>query len=148
MGYYNTVFNQMLNMLPRHQFATLVSRYQGDYYTKHFTSWNQLLVNLYARASHKDSLRDIETGLKAQQNNWYHLWLVNVARSTLSYANEKRNYRLYEDTFYQTLNKCKDVTPRHRFKFKNPLYTLDVTVINLCLSFFSPGRNSENKRVV
>lgn len=136
MAYNNTVFNQLLNMLPRHKFETSVSKYQGDYYTKHFTSWNQLLVNLYAQASGKDSLRDIETGLKSQQNHWYHLGLYNVARSTISYANNKRDYRIYEDTFYQSLSKCKNVTPKHRFKFKNPLYTLDSTVIDLCLSLF------------
>lgn len=136
MAYNNTVFNQLLNMLPRHKFETSVSKYQGDYYTKHFTSWNQLLVNLYAQASGKDSLRDIEAGLKSQQNHWYHLGLYNVARSTISYANNKRDYRIYEDTFYQSLSKCKDVTPKHRFKFKNPLYTLDSTVIDLCLSLF------------
>jgi len=136
MAHYNTVFNQLLNMLPRHRFESSVSEYQGDYYTKHFTSWNQLLVNLYAQASSKDSLRDIETGLKVQQNNWYHLGLKSAARSTISYANGRRDYRIYEDTFYQTLDKCKDVTPKHRFKFKNPLYTLDATVIDLCLSLF------------
>lgn len=145
MAHYNTVFNQMLNLLPRHQFETSVSRYQGDYYTKHFTSWNQLLVNLYAQSSGKDSLRDIETGLKVQQNNWYHLGLKNVARSTISYANNKRDYHIYEDTFYQTLNKCKDVTPKHRFKFKNPLYTLDVTVIDLCLSLFAWAKFRKTK---
>ena len=136
MAHYNTVFNQLLNMLSRHRFENSVSQYQGDYYTKHFTSWNQLLVNLYAQASGKDSLRDVETGLRVQQNNWYHLGLKSAARSTISYANGKRDYRIYEDTFYQTLDKCKDVTPKHRFKFKNPLYSLDATVIDLCLSLF------------
>ena len=98
-----------------------------------FTSWNQLLVNLYAQASGKDSLRNVETDFKVQQNNWYHLGLKSAARSTISYANRKRDYRIYESTFYQTLDKCKDVIPKHRFKFKNPLYALDATVIDLCL---------------
>ena len=94
------------------------------------------MVNLYAQASGKNSLRDIETGLRVQQNSWYHLGLKNVARSTLAYANQKRDYHIYEDMFYQVLAKCKDVTPKHKFKFKNPLYTLDATVIDLCLSLF------------
>ena len=136
MGYNSTIFNQMLNMLPKYRFETSVSQYQGDYYTKHFTSYNQLLVNLYAQASGKKSLRDIEVGLRTQQRSWYHLGLTNVCRSTISYANQKRDYRIYENTFYHMLDRCKDITPKHRFKFKNPLYTLDATVIDLCLSLF------------
>ena len=136
MGYNTTVFNQLLTMLPRYQFERTVSRYKADYCTKHFTTWNQFSVNFYAQASGRKSLRDIETGLRVQQNNWYHLRLTNVARSTISYANQNRDYRIYEDVFYNLLDKCKDVTPKHKFKFKNPLYSLDATVIDLCLSLF------------
>jgi len=64
MKYNNTIFNQLLNMLPRYQFEQDVARQQANRYTKHFTAWNQFLVNLYAQASGKKSLRDIETGLK------------------------------------------------------------------------------------
>ena len=136
MRYYTTVFRQILNMLPRYKFEGLASEYEINRYVKHFTAWCQFLVNLYAQASDKKSLRDIEIGLRTQQNHWYHLGLRNVARSTISYANGRRNYRVYENTFYHLLERCKDVTPKHKFKFKNPLYTLDTTVIDLCLSLF------------
>ena len=69
MKYHNTVFNELLKMLPREKFEQDVVREQANRYTKHFTAWNQLLVNLYAQASGKNSLRDIETGLKMQQNS-------------------------------------------------------------------------------
>ena len=62
MSYSNTVFRQMLSMIPKSQFSSEVDRSGADRYTKHFTSWSQLLVNLYAQASGKKSLRDIETG--------------------------------------------------------------------------------------
>ena len=136
MKYHNTIFNQLLNMLPRYRFEQSVKSTQANRYTKHFTAWNQLLVNLYAQVSGKKSLRDIETGLKMQQNSWYHLGLTNAVRSTISYANNKRPYQIAENTFYHLLEKCKDVTPKHKFRFKNPLYTLDATVIDLCLSMF------------
>jgi len=123
-------------MLPRYRFEQDVIRTQANRYTKHFTAWNQLLVNLYAQVSGKKSLRDIGTGLKMQQNSWYHLGLTNAVRSTISYANNKRPYQIAESTFYHLLEKCKDVTPKHKFRFKNPLYTLDATVVDLCLSMF------------
>ena len=133
---YLTIFNQMLNMLPRYEFDQEVAKEQANRYTKHFTAWNQLVVNLYAQITGKKSLRDIETGLKMQQNAWYHLGLVNAVRSTISYANNKRSYRIAENAFYHLLKKCRDITPRHKFRFKNPLAILDVTVIDLCLSVF------------
>jgi len=68
----------MLNMLPRYEFDKEVKKEQVNRYTKHFTTWNQLLVNLYAHITGKKSLRDIETGLKMHQNAWYHIGLVNV----------------------------------------------------------------------
>jgi len=136
MKYINTIFNQLLNMLPRYQFEQDVARKQANRYTKHFTAWNQLLVNLYAQASGKKSLRDIETGLKMHQEAWYHLGLKNAVRSTISYANSKRPYQIVENTFYNLLEKCRDVTPKHKFRFKNPLYILDASGIELCLSLF------------
>lgn len=136
MRYFNTVFNQLLSLLPRDRFEARAHRAGANYYTKHFTAWNQLVVNLYAQARQMKSLRDIVTGFRLHQGCWYHLGLVNVTRSTLSYTNQKRDYRLYEQTFYDLLEKCRDLTPKHKFRFKNPLYALDATVIDLCLSVF------------
>ncbi len=136
MGYNNTVFNQRLNLLPKDRFEVTADQYQANRHTKHFTAWGQPVVNLYAQASGKKSLRDTETGFRVHQNCWYHLGLENVTRSTISYANANRNFALYEDTFYDLLGRCKEITPKHRFKFKNPLYALDATVIDLCLSVF------------
>ena len=136
MKYNNTIFNQLLNMLPRYRFEQDVIEAQANRYTRHFTAWNQLLVNLYAQVSGKKSLRDIETGLKMQQGSWYHLGLVNAVRSTISYANSKRLYQIKEKSFYYLYEKCRNVTQKHKIRFKNPLYTLDATVIDLCLSMY------------
>jgi len=136
MSHFNTIYNQLLHLIPRHQFESLVKRYNGDYYVKYFTCWQQLITLLYAQIKYKDSLRDIETSLKAQSSRWYHIGLKDIKRSTLSDANNQRDYRIYEDFFYSLLDRCKSITPKHKFRFKNPLYTLDATVIELCLSLF------------
>ena len=136
MRYFNTVLNQLLGMIDREKFESRARQGGANRYTKHYTAWNQFIVNLYAQACQKKSLRDIEMGFKLHQGCWYHLGLVNVTRSTISYANQKRDSRFYEQTFYELLEKCRSHTPKHKFKFKNPLYALDATVIDLCLSVF------------
>jgi hypothetical protein len=91
---------------------------------------------LYSQIGQKDSLRDIATGLTAHAARWYHLGLSGVSKSTLADANNRRDYRIFEDLFYNLLSRCKDLTPKHRFRFSNPLYTIDATTIDLCLSMF------------
>ena len=130
------LFNQLLDFIPRSQFKNLVRQYQGDKYVKHFTCWHQMIVILYAQVRGKDSLRDIVTGLRTQLSKWYHLGLKKISRSTLSDANNNRNYRIYEGLFYQLLNRCCNISHKHKFRFKNPLYAIDSTTIDLCLSMF------------
>ena len=82
----NTIMNQLLLLLPRHQFDQAVSGFGGDAYVKKFSTWNQLTTLLYAQASAKTSLRDIQTALGTQQPKLYHLGLPPVKRSTLRRA--------------------------------------------------------------
>ncbi len=72
----------------------------------------------------------------SQYRKWYHLGLVSVARSTLSDANNNRSSEIFKDIFYDLLTRCRTLAPKHKFKFKNQLYTMDSTLINLCLSIF------------
>ncbi len=132
-----TVLNQLLHFLPEDQFDSFVGQHNADRYVKKLTYWNQLTILLYAQASGKDSLRDIETGLIASGNRWYHLGLETAARSTLARANEKRPYQIYESLFYEMLKKCGNLgSGTALFSFKNDLYALDSTTIDLCLSLF------------
>src|SRR3989344_3549609 len=134
MGNVNTIFNQLLDFLPRGQFDSFVGQHKADRYVKRFTCWQQLLTLLYAQATGKDSLREIETGLAAHSNKWYHLGLESVTRSNLSHANGKRPYHIYESLFYELLKQCRGFCPSsNRFSFDNPLYSMDATVISLCL---------------
>jgi len=132
-----TVLQQVLHLLPEDHFESFVGQHRADRYVKKLTCWNQLTILLYAQSSGKDSLRDIETGLIASGNRWYHLGLETVAKSTLARANEKRPYHIYESLFYEVLKKCRNlVSGTASFSFKNDLYTLDSTTIDLCLSLF------------
>ena len=132
-----TILQQILHLLPEDQFESFVGQHQADRYVKKLTCWNQLTILLYAQASGKDSLRDIETGLIASGNRWYHLGLETAAKSTLARANEKRPYQIYESLFYEVLKKCGNLgSGTASFSFKNDLYALDSTTIDLCLSLF------------
>ncbi len=132
----NTILSQLQHLVPRHHFDNFVSDYSGDRYVKGFSCWNQFTTLLFAQSAGKDSLRDIQDSLSAHSGKLYHLGLNSVKRSTLADANQTRNYLIYENMFYKLLEHTRELTPKHRFKFKNPLSILDATVIDLCLSAF------------
>jgi hypothetical protein len=100
------------------------------------TAWNQFVILMYAQATGKDSLRDIETGLRTCPTVWNHLGIQTVAKTSIARANNTRSYKIFERLFYVILEQCREITPLHTFSFENPLYSLDATVINLCLSLF------------
>ncbi|OGL47632.1 MAG: hypothetical protein A2149_09120 [Candidatus Schekmanbacteria bacterium RBG_16_38_11] len=143
-----SIFSELLKLYPRYHFEKAVERYQGDLYVKKFNTWQQYITILYSQIKQKDSLRDIESGLWAYCSRWYHIGLKSVKRSTISDANSKRDYRIFEDTFYHLLSRCKDLTPGHKFKFKNPLYTIDSTTIDLCLSLFPWAKFRKTKGAI
>lgn len=136
MKHFNTIFNQILALIPRNQFLKIISEFKADRYVKKFTVWNQLTAMLFAQISGRDSLRGIETALRTRRNRWYHLGFNGIARSTLAHANKKRDYRIFENLFYLMLQRCRDFIPKHKFRFENQLYSLDSTTIDLCLSLF------------
>jgi hypothetical protein len=149
VAHYNTVFNDLLDLFPRHEFDRIVEALDADRYVKTFTTWNQLTVLLYAQASGKNSLREIETGLLSQSNRLYHLGLPEkVTRSTLSDANAARDWRVYEKSFYAMLGRCRDLTPAHKFRFKNPLHLFDSTTIELALSAFPWARYAKHQGAI
>jgi hypothetical protein len=141
----HTVFSQMLQLIYRYSFKKCVDRYHGDRYTKRLNCWQQFIVLLYAQSRGLKSLREIQISLQSQQRKWYHLGIVSVARSTLSDANATRSSNIFQDIFYEFLAKCQSLSPRHQFKFKNPLYTMDSSLIHLCLSLFPWAKYRKTK---
>jgi len=139
---------ELLKIFPRYEFDKLENRHLSNYYTKYFSGWQQLIVLLFAQAGFKDSLREIETSLRVHQTKWYHIGLDNIKRSTLSDAMNRRSYQVYEGIFYKLLERCRSLTIKHPFRFKNPLYTLDSTTIELCLSLFPWARFRRRKGAI
>jgi len=148
MHNYSTIFQQLSALIPRWEFEQAVAAFQGNRYVKSFKCRSWFIANLYAQISGKDSLREIETALKTQKSKWYHLGLSNISRSTLAHANQHRHYGICESLFYRFLARCRDLTPRHKFKFQNPLFALDASVIDLCLSLFPWAEFRQKKGAV
>ncbi len=144
----NTVFNNLLQEIPRHKFNKSVQKHNGDKYVKHFNCFKLFVTLLYAQIKKASSLREIVYGLKPKQRNFYHLGLELVKRSTLSEAMSKRPYQVFEELFYIVLSKCELVTPKHKFKFKNKLHSIDSTTIDLCLSVFSWAKFRKRKGAI
>jgi len=136
MTKFSTVLNQLLQFLPQHEFESSIKRFKSDRYVKYFTTKALFVVHLYSQIRKKDSLRDIVCGLEQHQSKWYHIGLEKIKRSTISDANNRVPYEVYESLFYTMLKKCSGLTQKTTFKFKNPLYAIDSSVIDLCLSVF------------
>ena len=136
MSHNHTILGQMLQMFSRFEFQKAVKETKTEYHARGFCSWNHFVAILFGQLSSQDSLRGIEAGLASQTQSLYHLGVRPIHRSTLSYANEHRSHELFKKTFEWMLSKCQPLAPKHKFRFKNPLYSIDATTIDLCLSLF------------
>ncbi len=136
MHNYITIFRQILQLLPDSIFKKAVRKYATDRYIKHFTTFRLLITLLYAQITGKDSLRDIVSGLDAQKSKKYHIGLSSVTRSNLSYACNSRDFRVFEEVFNTLLAHCRANSRSKKFRFNAPVYALDSTRIEMCLSLF------------
>ena len=92
------IFNQLCSLLPRDHFEYLVKKYNANYHVKSYTCWNHLMVMLWSQLTHRDSLRDIEAGLRAHREKPYRLGMgKNVNRSTMSYANTNKEVAVFRE---------------------------------------------------
>jgi hypothetical protein len=132
----NTILSQILKLVPRHEFETLAKH---DHSERNFCTasrWSQFVSLTMAQLSGRNNLRDIVDNISAQAHRFYHLGSGKLSRSNLSRVNEDKPYSLYEALFGTLLIRCQNVAPGHNFRFKNPLYSLDASTIDLCLSMF------------
>jgi len=130
------VFGQILKLISRHDFENLANRHHNGQKLRQTSRWPQFVALTLGQLSQRISLRDIVTNLSAQSNKLYHLGSKPLARSSLARINEKQPYTLYEATFGKLLSQCKSFVPKHRFRFKSPLISMDASTIDLCLSAF------------
>ena len=136
MSHHNTAFHQLLKPLSRHDFEAAASQYHNGQKLRSASRWDQFIGMAMSQLSGRQSLRDIESNLSAQQHKLYHLGAKPVARSTLARLNKTQPAELYEALFYKLLGRCKNQPGKHKFRFKNPLYSLDASALDLSLSIF------------
>jgi hypothetical protein len=126
----------MLKLIPRHLFDKLEAEHGTGRKARSFPRWSQLVHLLSMQLTARASLRDGINSLKARIKSLYHLGVKPVARSTFSDANNKRPASFFAAVFARMYQRCLAHAPRHKFKFKNELYSLDATTVGLCLSLF------------
>jgi hypothetical protein len=136
LAHHNTVFSQILKLIPRHEFETLANKHHSGRSFRTASRWSQFVTMAMAQLSGRNSLRDIVESISAQAHRLYHLGSAKLSRSTLSRINEDKPYALYEALFGKLLSRCQGMAPGHDFRFDNPLYSLDASTIDLCLSAF------------
>ena len=136
LGHNNTVFSQLLKMVPRHEFETLANRHHEGRKLRKMTRWSQFVAMALGQLSGRSSLRDVVSNLSVQTNKLYHMGAAIVSRSSLARVNEQQPYTLYEQLAGKLLRQCQARAPRHGFRFRNKLYSLDASTLDLCLSVF------------
>jgi len=145
------VFSQLMDFFPRHDFNKCVHRYRGNHRTKTFSCLDQFLCMAFAQLTFRESLRDIETCLRAMQPKLYHAGIKGkVSRSTLAEANEKRYWRIYADFAQILIKKAKQLYAKESFsvELKQTVYALDSTTIDLCLTLFPWAQFRKHKSAI
>ena len=132
-----SVFQQILKIFSRAEFEQLARKHKAERHARGFTCWDQFVAMLFCHLGRAQSLREICGGLASAEGKLNHLGIDTApARSTLSYANAHRPWQLFESLFHVLLDRCREIAPKRRLKFKNALLSLDSTVIDLCASIF------------
>jgi len=146
-----TVFSQIMDFLPLHEFRKCVKRYQGHYKVKSFSCLDQFLCMSFAQLTYRESLRDIEACLRSMQNKLYHMGIRGkVSRSTLADANENRDWRIYADFAQVLIHQARSLYADDDFgvELDQTVYALDTTTIDLCLSLFPWARFQKRKAAI
>ena len=146
-----TVFAQLMEFIPTYQFQLSVDRYQGPRYVRDFSCWDQFLCLAFAQLTYRESLRDIEACLRAQQSKLYHMgFRGRGSRATLAYANEHRDWRIYGDFAQGLIRQARQLYRYEPFgvDLDETVYAFDSTTIDLCLSLFPWAQFRRRKSAV
>ena len=145
------IFAQLMDFLPRHEFNKCVRRYRGNSRIREFSCFDQFLCMAFAQLTYRESLRDIETCLRAMGGKLYHAgFRGKIARSTLADANEHRDWRIYADFAHVLIAVAKRLYANDGFAvaLDATAYAFDSTTIDLCLSLFPWARFRRRKGAV
>jgi len=146
-----SLFAQVLSIISRREFHNAVGRRKAEKAAKGFSCWDQFVAMLFCQLGGANSLREICGGLATALGKLRHLGLAKApARSTLSYANTHRPWELFEDVFHSLLGQARIIAARHKrkFRFKNPLRSIDASTIHLCREVFDWARYGRTKGAI
>ncbi len=146
-----SIFAQLMDFLPSKAFRRCVKRYRGDYKLQTFSCWDQFLCMAFAQLTYRESLRDIEACLRAQQTKLYHLGIRGqVSRNTLAHANSVRDWRIYADFAQVLITRARVLYADDSFgvELAQTVYALDATTIDLCLALFPWAQFRKHKGAV
>jgi hypothetical protein len=146
-----SIFSQILQLTPRLEFEAAVRKHKAERHARGFSSWTQYTSMLFCQLGHAQTLREITGGLAACEGKLRHLGVDEPPkRSTLSYANEHRPWELYQTVFANLLQRCQSEAAgkKRKFRFRNPLLSLDSTAIPLSLSVFDWAKYKRAKGAV
>jgi hypothetical protein len=146
-----TIFSQLLDFLPTYEFNQCVRRYRGNYRMRQFSCRDQFLCMAFAQLTYRESLRDIETCLRAMSHRLYHAgFRATIARSTLADANELRDWRIYADFAAVLIARARELYAKDSFAvdLEQTVYAFDSTTIDLCLTLFPWAQFRRRKSAV
>jgi hypothetical protein len=144
-----SIFSQVLQLFPRLEFEKAVKDTKAERHARGFRCWDQFVAMMFCQLGQANSLREICGGLASCLGKLAHLGAQEPKKSTLAYANEHRPWQLYEQVFYQLLEKCRGLAgPKTKFRFKNPLMSIDGTCIELCTKLYPWAEYQRQKGAV
>ena len=145
------VFSQLMEFFPLPAFRRCVQRYRGQHKVQRFSCLDQFLCMAFAQLTGRESLRDIETCLRALQPKLYHVGIrANVSRTTLARANENRDWRIYADFAQVLIGHARKLYSQDDFgvQLEETAYVFDSSTIDLCLSLFPWARFRQRKAAI
>ena len=148
MAHVSTILSQIIKLVPRHDFEKLAKEHHSGQKLRKTSRWDQFTAMLTSQLTGRQSLRDIESVMQSQRRNLYHLGSKGIARSSLARLNEQQPHTLYEQLFHKLAQRCHSGNPKHHFRFKSPLYSLDSTLIDLSLKLFPWSDHNKHRGAV
>lgn len=145
MAHVNTVLSQLLKFVPRHEFTAMGKKHDKPRRKDAMTRWTQFVAMSCAQLAGRSSLRDIESTLSSQENLKYHLGSSTVRKSTLSRANQTLTADFFQDLFGKLYARCQNASPKHKFRFKRKLFSLDASLLDVSLKIFPNAEYNKMK---
>jgi len=149
MNRFCSIFSQLLQLFPKPEFFQAVKKTGAERHTKGFSCWGQFVSMLFCQLGRAHTLREITGGLRSCEGKLQHLGINAPSRSTLAYANQHRPWQLYQEIFLNLLQRChSQVSGVKKFRFKNPLRSLDSSTIDLSVTLFDWAKFRQRKGAV